>query len=156
MKMAPPPPKRARDIMTSPPVTVPATATVEEAARVMLERGIGSVLIVDASSRLAGIVTQSDFSSKERCVPFSTFRAPQLFRTWVGPEGVDKIFADARTLPVTEIMTRNVVTGKEDDPVAEIMEKMLRADVNRIPIVRDEVPVGIVARHDLLKMMVGR
>lgn len=27
-------------------------------------------------------------------------------------------------------------------------------DINRIPVVRDGVPVGIVARHDLLKMMI--
>jgi len=36
-----------------------------------------------------------------------------------------------------------------------VVELMLRHTIHRVPVVRDAVPVGIVARHDILKLMVG-
>jgi CBS domain-containing protein len=145
----------ARDIMTQPAITVREDATLEQVAQTMLEHRIGCVPVLDSDGRISGIVTESDFCEQEHCVPFSTFRAPQLFRRWMRPEEVERLFAEARHTAVREIMTRNVVVAAESDPVHELMVRMLRRDINRIPVVRDGVPIGIVARHDLLKMMVG-
>jgi CBS domain-containing protein len=144
-----------RDIMTHPAITVPECATLEEAARTMLDRRIGCLPVVDPQGRLAGIITESDFTGTERCIPFSTFRAPRLFGQWVSAQELERMYAEARKILASEIMTRDVVTVTEADPVREAIVRMLHRDVNRIPVVRGGVPVGIVARHDLLKMMVG-
>jgi CBS domain-containing protein len=144
----------AQEIMTQPVISVPEDATLEQVARAMLDHSIGGLIVVDHQGRLAGIVTESDFTEKQQCVPFSTFRAPQLFGRWLGQDGVEKMFSEARQMKVSEIMTRNVVAVKETDLVQEVMLQMLKHDVNRIPVVRDSIPVGIIARHDLLKMMV--
>jgi len=53
------------------------------------------------------------------------------------------------------VMTGPVVTVSEDDTVTRAVELMLKHDVNRLPVVRDGRPVGIVARHDLLRMMMS-
>jgi CBS domain-containing protein len=45
------------------------------------------------------------------------------------------------------------VTATEDDTVTAVVERLLRHDISRLPVVRDGVPVGIVARHDLLKLL---
>ena len=50
-------------------------------------------------------------------------------------------------------MTRDVITVQENATIEEVLELMLRYDVNRIPVVRDKVLIGIVARYDLLKLM---
>jgi CBS domain-containing protein len=50
-------------------------------------------------------------------------------------------------------MNHYVVTVTEADSVEKVVELMLHHDVNRIPVVRDGTPVGIVARHDLLRLM---
>lgn len=145
---------KAKDIMTHPAITVAEHTTLEQVARTMLEHRIGCVPVVDGRGRITGIVTESDFAAKEKCVPFSTFRAPQLFGDWFSPNEVEKVFAAARSLTAREIMTGRVQTVAEDDAVHDVMARMLEYDVNRIPVVRDGRPVGIVARHDLLKMMV--
>jgi CBS domain-containing protein len=144
----------ARDIMTQPVITVREETTLDEVARTMLDRRIGCVPVVDGEGRLRGIVTESDFCEKQRCVPLSTFRFPQLFGRWMSREGVEAMFAEARKIPAAQIMTRDVVVAAETDPVREVMARMLNKEVNRIPVVRDGVPIGIVARHDVLKMMV--
>jgi CBS domain-containing protein len=50
----------AEDIMTSPAVTIPADALLADAARLMQERGIRRLVVVDSRGRLAGIATRSD------------------------------------------------------------------------------------------------
>lgn len=144
----------AREIMTHPVISVHEDATLEQAARTMLDHHIGGLPVIDHQGRLVGIVTESDFTEKDECVPFSTFRAPQLFGRWLGSEGVERMFAEARRVKVSTIMTREVVSVAETTSVQDVMSKMLKYDVNRIPVVRENVPVGIVARHDLLKMMI--
>jgi hypothetical protein len=53
---------------------------------------------------------------------------------------------------VGEVMTHNVVTAEEDTPVHVLASRMMRYGVNRLPVVRDERVVGIVARADVLKV----
>lgn len=90
--------------------------------------------------------------AKEKCVPFSLFRASELLGTWLGNDA-EEIYATAANIPVREIMSRNLVTVKETDSIEKVLELILRYDISRIPVVRDRKPVGIVARHDLLKVM---
>jgi CBS domain-containing protein len=146
---------KAKNIMTQPVITAREDTTLEQVAQSMLEHRIGCVPVVDREGRICGIITESDFTEKEKCVPFSTFRAPQLFGEWVSPEGVERVYRAARQIGAREIMSRPVATVLEDDSVHEVMARMVRHDVNRIPVLRDQKPVGIIARHDLLKMMVA-
>lgn len=50
----------ASELMTSPPITVPANATLPEAARLMQERNVRRLVVVDGNGRIAGIVSRSD------------------------------------------------------------------------------------------------
>jgi CBS domain-containing protein len=52
-----------------------------------------------------------------------------------------------------EIMSHHVITVTEDQGAEEAIELLLKYDVNRLPVVRDGAPVGIVSRHDLLRLM---
>ena len=113
---------------------------------------IGGLPVINQSGELKGIVTESDFTAKEKYVPFSMFRAPQLFGTWLGNDA-EAIYASAMNIPVREIMSTSVVTVTGDDPIEKVLELVLKHDINRIPVIKDGKPVGIVARHDLLRMM---
>lgn len=50
----------AGDLMTSPPITVPGTIGLAQAARLMQERNVRRLVVVDARGKIAGIVTRSD------------------------------------------------------------------------------------------------
>ena len=145
---------KVREIMTSPVITVREDTPLEEVAEIMLKHKIGGVPVVGERGEVVGIVTETDFTVRERGFPFSTFRAPQVFGQWLPKEGVERIYDAARSTTAKEIMTRRVKTITEDESVEEVLELMLRHDVNRIPVIKPgKVPVGIVARHDLLRMM---
>lgn len=146
--------RTASDIMRTPPVTVRAGADLRTAAHLMLEHGVGSLLVVDPEGRLTGILTDSDFSAKEGGVPFSTLRLPQLLGRWVGGDDPEEIYEEAGEMTVGELMTAPVHTVAEEEPVRRVLEVMLERDVKHVPVVRDGEPVGMVTRHDLLRLLV--
>jgi CBS domain-containing protein len=145
-----------QDVMMKPVIVVRETTTLEEIARVMLDNQIGGVPVVDDSGKIVGIVTESDFAAKERGIPFSLVRAPQLFGDWLGPTGVERVYKAARTLTAKSIMQTRVITVGEDDPLERVLQLMMHHDINRIPVVRAGIPVGIIARRDLLRLMLSK
>ncbi|HWP91915.1 MAG TPA: CBS domain-containing protein [Thermodesulfobacteriota bacterium] len=145
---------KVKEIMVQPAIVAEEDTTLEEIARMMLDNRIGCVPVVDGKGKLTGIITESDFLAEEHSVPFSTFQAPQLFGRWLPKEGIEEIYKAARTITAKEIMTSPVVTVSEDDPIEEAVRKLLSHDINHVPVVREGFPVGIVARHDLLNLMI--
>lgn len=144
----------AQEIMARPVVTVRRDTPLADAARLLLDNQFGCLPVVEDSGQLCGILTNSDFAAKERGVPFSTLLLPQVFNDWLPPAGVEQVYKAARATAVGEVMTENPVTVAEDAPVTEVIRRMLYRRVHHIPVVRDGMPVGIISRHDLLRMMV--
>jgi CBS domain-containing protein len=144
---------KVAEIMSQPVVTIRENASLEDAARLMLDKNIGCLPVVDESGKLRGIVTESNFTAKEKGVPFSTFRAPQLLGQWMSDKNVEQIYDAARRIAIKEIMTAAVIFLQEDDRINKAVELMLKHNINRLPVLRGDVPVGIVARHDLLRLL---
>ncbi len=123
-------PLRVEDIMVSPPVTLPKTAKLREAAKLMYEKRIGSVLIVDEEGRLVGIVTERDI----------VFACAQ---GW-----------DAEKHEVWEVMSENPITVKPSDNVVSAMEKMREVGVRHLPVVDDKGrPIGMVSFRDIMDLV---
>lgn len=114
-------------IMTWNPVCCRPTDDVTTAARVMRDRDVGAVPVVeDDGPRLVGIVTDRDL----------TLRV-------LATEG------DPRRTRLEDVMTRKVFTCRADDPVDRAIEVMERRQVRRIPIVDGARLVGIIAQADV-------
>src|SRR3989337_3981376 len=136
---------KVREIMVRPAIVVKENSTLEEIAQIMLDNRIGCVPVVDKGGKIVGIITNSEFAAKERAFPFSTFFAPQLFGKWMSKEEIKKIYTAACTMTAKEVMSTSVITVTEEEALEEVVKKMLNYDINHVPVVRDRVPVGIVA-----------
>ncbi len=145
-----------RQIMLVPVITVDEDCSLEEAAKIMLDRNIGGLPVIDDQGNLCGIVTESDFVAKEKGIPFSIYRFPQMFGEWMPHEHVERIYESARRRVVREIMSRDVISVTEVDTIETVLEKMLKGGIHRLPVVRDRKPVGIVTRHELLRLMLSQ
>ena len=113
-----------RDVMTSDPKTVDASATVQEAAQIMDSEDIGNVLVVE-NGEVQGIVTDRDI-------------AVRVVAKGNGPDS-----------SVREACTTDVQTLSPDDSVDDALNKMEQAEVRRLPVVEDGKPIGIVSLGDL-------
>lgn len=140
-------------IMTRPPITVGADVTLAEAAARMLDAGVGSLLVTDEDGQVVGIVTDSDFAARRAGIPFTTIHRPQVLGEWLGEEGVDRVYREARRRTVGEVMSSRVHSVTADDSIEQVLRLMLDRDIKHVPVVSEGRPVGMIARHDLLKMM---
>ena len=56
------PPILAKDLMTSPAITITPEATIKEAAQLMLDKRVHCLPVLNTNQRLVGIITNTDFS----------------------------------------------------------------------------------------------
>ena len=147
---------RVRDVMTTPIATVREGDPLTDVAKLLLEKRIGGVPVVDAGGKLRGIVSRSDFEMRAAPVPFSAFQAPQLFGKWVSEGRLEELYREAGRMTAREIMSSPVITATEDESLDDVLRRMLEQDVNRIPVVRDGVPLGMISHRTLLNLLLGR
>jgi CBS domain-containing protein len=147
---------KVKEVMVQPVLTVVEDAALETVAQAMLKHRVGCVVVVNGKGKMVGIITESDFLAREETVPFSVFRAPKLFGRWLGAQGLEQVYRAASDLTARDVMKKNVETVQEEDPLEKVIEIVIRRDINRVPVVRDGKPVGIVARHDLLKLVLSK
>ncbi|QIM22562.1 cyclic nucleotide-binding/CBS domain-containing protein [Phycicoccus sp. HDW14] len=117
-----------RDLVGREVVSVPTTASVRAAAETMSEQGVSSLLVLDGE-RLVGILTDRDL------------------RTRVLAAGVDP------TVPVSEVMTRDPVTGSVEALAFEALLEMTSRRIHHLPVLDAAGrPAGIVTTTDLLRL----
>jgi CBS domain-containing protein len=135
---------RARDIMTSPVITVRTSTTVKEAASLLAARGFTALPVVDDDDRLIGIVTEAD-----------------LVRDRIPPDPRHLVRADTppEQLPsrptVGEVMSTPVTAMGPGTDLAQLCTALLDARQRSMPIVDGARVVGIVTRRDLVRV-IGR
>ncbi len=141
---------RAHQIMTRKVITVKADTSIREAADLMLQHHISGLPVVDVTGKLLGIVSEGDFMRRGEIGT----QGPRIrwldFLMGAGKSADD--FVQAYGRKVGEIMTRDgLVTATEDMPLEELVRMMERGNVKRLPVLRGDALVGIVARSDLLR-----
>ncbi len=144
----------ARDLMTPTPISVGLDTPITDVARLMAERDIGAVIVVDGTGELRGIITESDFTGMARCVPFTLDLAPVIFGARAATlKELEHIFEQARKLAARDVMSEKVVTVRPDEEVGHVVRLMLTRKLKHVPVVDGKRPVGMIARHDVLKLM---
>ena len=144
---------KVAQIMSTPLVSVTRDTKVPEIARLMQERNIGAVAVLNDDGTLAGLITESDFTGIGRCVPFSLERAPVIFGARAATaEELASIWADARRLSAHQVMTEKVYMTTEGAEVGAVVQEMLQRDLKHVPVMRGNRPIGMLARHDVLKL----
>lgn len=137
------------EVMTSDVVTVRQDTPLKEVARVMHERGVSGVPVVDEEGKLVGIVTEADLLSfEEKGKPP---RRRSLLEWLIDPMRLAEVEADVKGARAADIMTPEVVTVTAGTTVRQASKLLLDRRVKRLPVVDGEDRViGIVSRHDLL------
>jgi CBS domain-containing protein len=144
---------KAVDVMAQPVVVVKKTDSLEAAARLMVDHVIGGLPVVDEEGRMVGMITESDFQAHHGFAPFSLFEMPRLFGRMIDVEGMERIYADSRTTPVSRLMRPRPRGLEPEANIEDAARIMIEHGLHHVPIVQDGKPVGMVARRDLLKIL---
>jgi CBS domain-containing protein len=139
---------KAKDVMTSPVVSVEADTPVLQAIRIMLQRRMSGLPVVDKEGRLIGIVTEGDFL--RRAETGTQRRRARWLEFLVGPGRLAEEYTRSHGRKVDEVMTPDPATVTEDAALEDIVKLMEKRRIKRVPVVRGERVVGIVSRANLL------
>ncbi|MGW4564589.1 CBS domain-containing protein [Streptomyces sp. NPDC004561] len=132
------------DVMTAAAVAVPREARFKEIVRVMDERHVSAVPVVEDHGRVVGVVSEADLLSKEEFRD----RAPARFERTSRRSDLAK----AKGMTAEELMSAPAVTVRPDDTLSQAARLMAVHRAKRLPVVDDEGCLcGVVSRGDLLK-----
>jgi CBS domain-containing protein len=117
-------PITVRDVMSKPVVVIGVNNTLREAAKEMMNKGISSLVVVDENGEVVGIITERD-----------------VVRAVAEGKGLD--------VPVSEVMTPDVLTVTPETSVLKALEMMKMHNVRHLPVATDDELVGMVSLRDL-------
>jgi len=146
------------DVMTQDPVTVQSKATIRDAARIIREKKIGGLPVLDGEN-LIGMITESDIlalletkgPSEDLWLPSPLEVIEIPIREFFNWEKAKKALSDIGSRPVSSVMSYPIITIDADDSVEEAARIMLRQGVARLPVLRDGKLTGIVTRADIVE-----
>lgn len=140
----------AKDVMTTDVYTVRTDSSLEETARLLAERRISGAPVVDDTGRVLGVVSEADLidlHAREAKIP-----RVALFGFIPLPDDVVREAAHrSKLLTAGDLMSKKVLSVKEDTSLHEIADLMVRNKINRVPVLRDGRLVGLVCRSDLVR-----
>ena len=143
----------AADIMSVPAVACREEAYFEEVAELLADREISGLPVVDAASRVVGVVSERDLA---HALGGPLIRLVLRRPVHSGP------FLRSRphALPIgakraSDIMTSPAIVADPEMPLRGLAQTMLEQQINRIPIVHLGRLVGLVTRGDLLGAIAG-
>jgi CBS domain-containing protein len=120
-------------VMSRDPVVIDGDHTVQAVARLLRERDVGAVVVVDEAGRAVGMLTDRDLAVRALAA------RPK----------------DPGSLPVDRIMSSPVFTAHEDTLVFDLLREMAKRRIRRVPITDAEKRViGVVSMDDLILLLV--
>jgi CBS domain-containing protein len=112
-------------------ISISPEASVFDAIELMADKSIGSLVVMDADDRLAGIVTERDYARK------------------VIVKG-----RSSKGTRVAEIMSTNVMTARSDHTVYACMELMTEKKVRHLPVVENDRVTAMISIGDLVQAII--
>jgi CBS-domain-containing membrane protein len=142
---------RAADVMTSGVITVDEDTLVQEAARLMAERGISAVPVVDRESRVVGMVSEGDLLHRAET-------GTERRRSWwlemvASTNQLAGEYVKSHSGSVKDVMTRDVISVTEETTVADIAILLETNRIKRVPVLQNGRLVGIVSRANLVRAL---
>jgi CBS domain-containing protein len=109
-------------------ISIEPTATLETAVKTLATHKIGALLVLGPDRRLIGILSERD-----------------VVRV-LAEQGPDVLHQ-----PLSQVMTRKVVTCSQSDSVAVLMERMTTGKFRHLPVIEQDRLIGVVSIGDVVK-----
>ena len=149
--------KTAGEVMTRNVVTVTRETTIRELAELFTSRKISSAPVVNDQGEMIGIVTETDLVEQDKSLHIPTVIS--LFDWVIYLESGKKFEKELNKMTaqtVGEIYSTEVFSVAPDAPVSAVADIMSSERINAVPVVEGRTVVGIIARIDMIKTMIGQ
>jgi len=115
-----------RDVMKKDIIVVKAHESVQHISKVLTEKNISNIPVIDQKGKLVGVVSEQDI---------------------IKAMGSDKFMK----LSAKDIMTKNVLSVKENDPLEYVSKIFMEKPYRRLPVTRNKTVVGVITREEIIQ-----
>ncbi len=144
----------ARDIMTKEVITATPETSIAELSKLLENRRIGGVPVVDKGGRLVGVITQNDLVERARDLELPPAINILDFHVYIQiPSHLFHRVEKMLGTTVGEVMSRNPLTVGPGAPLSQIAALMSRQKVHTIPVVEHGKIVGVIGKIDLVRAL---
>lgn len=128
---------QAKDLMTTGIVSVRGNATLDEAIRLMTERGLSAVPVINEAGRPSGVLSRTDILVHSRELQHSTATGTA---------------AEAAATRVSDHMTPAIFTVPLDMPARDVIRHMVQMNVHQLFVIdQDDSLLGVINALDILR-----
>ncbi len=146
----------AKDIMVKKVVTINKNESIKKLSDLLIKNNISGVPVLDEDGRLVGIATEGDLIVKDADLHFPRYF--QLLDSIIYLESLNKFKRNLKKYlgtKVEDIMTDKVRTVREDTPISEVANIIIKYNINRVPVLDNRGNlVGIITRADIVRSMI--
>jgi len=147
---------KVKDIMTRDLITVSPEMEIVHAAKLLLEKRISGVPVVDGTGKMVGILCQSDLITQQKRFPIpSVFTLLDGIISLTSMKHIEKEAQKISATTVAHAMTPNPFTVTPEMSIEEVATIMVDKKFHTLPVVDKEKLVGIVGKEDILKTLMS-
>ena len=139
---------KVKDVMTREVTTLSPQMSVKDATGMLFKMQISGLPVTDEEGHVLGMFTEKDLI--RLTLPSYVEHAGE-FVYLLDTNGFAKKSAELDKMKVSDAMRKEVICVGEDTPLAEVARIMITKKVRRIPVLKDDKLVGIVARADIVR-----
>ncbi len=142
-------------IMTRNPITVTVDTEIIKAARILLDKRINGVPVVNDDGDLVGILCQSDIIAQQKKLPVpSLFTFLDGYISLSSIKGLEKEVRKIAAITVGDAMTPHPITVGPASTIETVASLMVDHNLHTLPVVEDDRLVGVVGKEDVLKTLI--
>lgn len=142
---------KVRDVMSTEVVVVAPDTPFQRLVAILIEKDLSGVPVVDEAGALVGIVTEADLLSKEAFGERARTRILRFLDDLLHGREAPWIHK-ATGIVARDVMSGHVATATANEDVAAVARRALRLGFKRLPVLDGDRLVGVVTRHDLLRV----
>jgi CBS domain-containing protein len=142
------------DVMTTDPVTVLKETSLQDAIKLMAQKRISGLPVVDDEDNLIGVISETDLMWKETGVdspPYIMFLDSVIYLQ--NPARYDKEIHKALGETVGDVMTDKPISIAPNNSLKEAAHLMHEKNIRRLPVVDNQKVIGIITRGDIIRTM---
>ena len=143
---------KAQDIMTTRVVTVMEDASISVFASLMNKHQISAVPVVDERQHVIGMVSEGDLIRRQE-IGTDTHRGAWWLSIFEDRSDLARDYVKSHGKLARDVMSKEVICVLEDTPLSEIAEILEKNHINRVPVVRDNILVGLVSRANIIQQL---
>ncbi|WP_088708217.1 CBS domain-containing protein [Noviherbaspirillum denitrificans] len=142
---------KASDIMTQPVITIRHDASLQEAVRLMLSRGISGVPVVDHVGKPLGMLSEGDLLRRAETGTERT--RPRWIAFLAGSGTLADEYVHSHSRHVRDLMSTPLISVPQDAPLESVVSMMEEHRIKHVPVMDSGRLAGMITRANLMQAL---